>query len=333
MTALAERVETALARALAAAPAPLVRVLAGRQIVREGQRLDPQVQLALRLENLQGGFKPAPVEGVRERRGATRAPSPARRSRSPRCATSRSRARPGRSAPGCTGPEGLAARRRWSSTTTAAGTSSAISTRTTSRAASSRTSRPPSSSRSTTASGPSTASRPPSTTRSPRSSGRSRMPPSLGADPDRIAVAGDSAGGNLATVVAQLAAAAGGPAPAFQVLIYPVSDYSRKRPSYETFADGFFLTREEMDWFRDNYFACADQRSDPRASPILAADLAGIAARARRHRGLRSAARRGRGLRRGAARGRRGGHAQARARSGPRIHQRGRASAAARARR
>jgi acetyl esterase len=99
----------------------------------------------------------------------------------------------------------------------------------------------------------------------------------LGAEPDRIAVAGDSAGGNLAAVVAQLAAAGDGPAPAFQALIYPVTDYSTKRPSYETFAEGFFLTRAEMDWFRDHYFAAAADRSDPRASPILADDLAGLA--------------------------------------------------------
>ena len=95
----------------------------------------------------------------------------------------------------------------------------------------------------------------------------------LGADPGRIAVAGDSAGGNLAAVVARLAAADGGPRPAFQGLIYPVIDYSSKHPSYETFAEGFFLTRAEMDWFRDHYFATAADRSDPRASPILADDL------------------------------------------------------------
>ena len=99
----------------------------------------------------------------------------------------------------------------------------------------------------------------------------------LGADPARIAVAGDSAGGNLAAVVAQLTAAEDGPAPAFQALLYPVTDYSVKRRSYELFGEGFFLTREEMDWFRDNYFAGSDQRSDPRASPLLAADLAGVA--------------------------------------------------------
>ena len=99
----------------------------------------------------------------------------------------------------------------------------------------------------------------------------------LGADPARIAVAGDSAGGNLAAVVAQLTAAEDGPAPAFQALLYPVTDYSVKRRSYELFGEGFFLTREEMDWFRDNYFADSDQRSDPRASPLLAADLANVA--------------------------------------------------------
>jgi len=98
----------------------------------------------------------------------------------------------------------------------------------------------------------------------------------LGADRDRIAVAGDSAGANLATVVAQQTTADGGPRPALQALIYPVTDYSSKRPSYAKFAKGFFLTREEMDWFRDNYFADLDQRSDPRASPILAEDLSGL---------------------------------------------------------
>ncbi len=99
----------------------------------------------------------------------------------------------------------------------------------------------------------------------------------LGGDPGRVAVAGDSAGGNLAAVVANLAAADGGPAPAFQALLYPVTDYSAKRRSYELFGEGFFLTREEMDWFRENYFGSAAEHTDPRASPILAPDLAGVA--------------------------------------------------------
>jgi acetyl esterase len=98
----------------------------------------------------------------------------------------------------------------------------------------------------------------------------------LGADPERIAVAGDSAGGNLAAVVCQLARDEGGPRPRFQALIYPVIDYSDKRRSYELFGEGFFLTSEEMDWYRDNYFAAAEDRGDPRASPILAADLSNL---------------------------------------------------------
>jgi acetyl esterase len=98
----------------------------------------------------------------------------------------------------------------------------------------------------------------------------------LGADPERIAVAGDSAGGNLAAVVCQLAAAGDGPIPAFQTLIYPVADYSSKRRSYNLFGEGFFLTREEMDWYREHYFASVEDRDDPRASPILAPDLSGL---------------------------------------------------------
>jgi len=100
----------------------------------------------------------------------------------------------------------------------------------------------------------------------------------FGADADRIAVAGDSAGGNLAAVVAQLALAdGGGPAPAFQALIYPVTDYSRVRGSRELFAEGFFLTKRQMDWYRDRYLATAADRLDPRASPMLAGELHGLA--------------------------------------------------------
>ena len=100
----------------------------------------------------------------------------------------------------------------------------------------------------------------------------------LGADPRRVGVGGDSAGGNLAAVVAQLAAHDGGPAPAIQVLIYPVTDFTGRRPSRELFAEGFLLTGVEMDWFEANYFGPgAAPRSDPRASPLLADDLRGLA--------------------------------------------------------
>jgi acetyl esterase len=98
----------------------------------------------------------------------------------------------------------------------------------------------------------------------------------LGVDPARIAVGGDSAGGNLAAVVAQLAADGDGPAPAFQLLIYPVTDVSEKRDSYRLFRDGYGLTEAEMDWYRDHYLPDEAAALDPRASPLLAPDLAGL---------------------------------------------------------
>jgi acetyl esterase/lipase len=98
----------------------------------------------------------------------------------------------------------------------------------------------------------------------------------LGADPGAPpAVGGDSAGGNLAAVTAQLAGADGGPEPAFSLLIYPATDFSRKRRSYELFADGFLLPERETDWYRDHYLPDEAAALDPRASPLLAEDLSG----------------------------------------------------------
>ena len=98
----------------------------------------------------------------------------------------------------------------------------------------------------------------------------------LEADPARIAVAGDSAGGNLAAVVAQLAARAGGPGPAVQLLIYPVTDLSTKHPSYHFFSEGFLLNEADMDWFKGHYLPWPAAALDPKASPLLAVDLAGL---------------------------------------------------------
>jgi acetyl esterase len=98
----------------------------------------------------------------------------------------------------------------------------------------------------------------------------------LGVDPARIAVAGDSAGGNLAAAVARLARREGGPRPAFQLLLYPVTDLSAKQPSYRLFPEGFFLTAGEMDWYRGHYLPDESAARDPRASPLLAGDLAGL---------------------------------------------------------
>jgi acetyl esterase len=100
----------------------------------------------------------------------------------------------------------------------------------------------------------------------------------LGADPRRIGVAGDSAGGNLAAVVSQLAAHDGGPAPVLQVLIYPATDFSERHPSRKLFGEGFLLTDAEMDWFKANYLGPESAGArDPRASPLLAEDLSGLA--------------------------------------------------------
>lgn len=100
----------------------------------------------------------------------------------------------------------------------------------------------------------------------------------LGADPARIAVGGDSAGGNMATAVAHLARIHGAPAPALQLLMYPVTNFfSGDTRSKTLFADGFFLTKKDMDWFEAHYLdGAAIDASDPRVSPLLADDLSGL---------------------------------------------------------
>ena len=96
----------------------------------------------------------------------------------------------------------------------------------------------------------------------------------LGGDPDRLAVCGWSAGANLAAVVCQQLRDSGGPAIAGQVLLTPVTDSDRSRPSYQENGDGYLLTSALMDWFWDHYADPAD-RTDPRAAP-LRGELAGL---------------------------------------------------------
>jgi acetyl esterase len=101
---------------------------------------------------------------------------------------------------------------------------------------------------------------------------------SLGADPSRIGVHGDSAGANLAAVVALVARDAGSPKLRLQSLVYPVADYSIVGDSYDKYAQGYgILTKEAMVWFRDHYLRTPEDADDWRASPIKAASLAGAA--------------------------------------------------------
>ena len=99
----------------------------------------------------------------------------------------------------------------------------------------------------------------------------------LGVDAGRIALGGDSAGGNLAAVVALLARDHGGPAIRLQALLYPVTDTNTETGSYRDFADGFLLTRQTMRWFLDHYLSTGADAADWRLSPLRAASLVGVA--------------------------------------------------------
>ncbi|WP_433192994.1 alpha/beta hydrolase [Nocardia sp. CA-107356] len=98
---------------------------------------------------------------------------------------------------------------------------------------------------------------------------------SWGIDPDRIVVAGDSAGGNISAALSQLLRGHAHP-PRMQALLFPVLDLSTEHPSYEEFADGYYLTRKKMRWFKGHYLTKPDDALDHRASPLLGEDLAGL---------------------------------------------------------
>ena len=101
--------------------------------------------------------------------------------------------------------------------------------------------------------------------------------PHFGADPTRLAVGGDSAGANLATVTARHAARNSGPKPGFQLLFYPVTQSVRSTRSREEFALGYFLTEETMAWFDGHYLPAAVDRADERISPLLTPPPKGLA--------------------------------------------------------
>ncbi len=98
-----------------------------------------------------------------------------------------------------------------------------------------------------------------------------------GGDPSRIAVAGDSAGGNLSAVVAQMTRARGGPRLALQLLVYPATRMGQTTESYRLFNDGYFLTGKAMAWFFAHYLTKAADWDNPLASPLLSPDVSGLA--------------------------------------------------------
>ncbi|WP_327093708.1 alpha/beta hydrolase [Nocardia vinacea] len=100
---------------------------------------------------------------------------------------------------------------------------------------------------------------------------------SIGVDATRIAVGGDSAGGNLAAVVAHMARDNGGPELTFQLLIYPDLDFRRTNFSITEYAGKYGnISRDAQHWFMDSYLNGSEEKLDPRVSPLLAPDLAGL---------------------------------------------------------
>jgi acetyl esterase len=98
----------------------------------------------------------------------------------------------------------------------------------------------------------------------------------LGIDPNRIAVAGDSAGGNLSAVVCLMAKQKGSPHIVHQLLIYPVTQARANTESMKAFAEGYFLEKKTMDWFFDQYMQPGADTNDWRVSPLAAGDLSGL---------------------------------------------------------
>ncbi len=98
----------------------------------------------------------------------------------------------------------------------------------------------------------------------------------LGLDPARIVIAGDSAGGNIATAATRLLRDEPRP-PCLQWLIFPATDLACDSASYKSCGEGFFVTRAAMEWFRGHYLSDPAEIEDPRASPLRAPDLSGVA--------------------------------------------------------
>ena len=98
----------------------------------------------------------------------------------------------------------------------------------------------------------------------------------IGGDAKRVAVFGESAGANLAAIVAQLAKDAGGPQLAYQVLAYPVTNFAFDTESYQENGDDYYLTEESMRWFWGLYLNDESEAVDPKASPLLREDVSDL---------------------------------------------------------
>jgi acetyl esterase len=99
---------------------------------------------------------------------------------------------------------------------------------------------------------------------------------SIGTDRDRLAVGGDSSGGNLAAVIARWARDRGGPRIAAQVLIYPAVDFDFESPSYRAMGTGYGLTSDSMRWYSEQYLSDPADGASPDASPLRARNLTGL---------------------------------------------------------
>ena len=99
----------------------------------------------------------------------------------------------------------------------------------------------------------------------------------FGADPARVGVGGDSAGGNISAVVCHLAKERGVEQPTHQLLIYPATDWWRRSETHKTFAKGYILEEERTFWYEKHYLERIEERDDPRASPIRYTDFSGLA--------------------------------------------------------
>jgi acetyl esterase len=95
----------------------------------------------------------------------------------------------------------------------------------------------------------------------------------INGDPMRIAIGGDSAGGNLTAVVAQMSRDRGGVRPVYQLLVYPVTDHGYDTPSYRENADDYLLTKDAMVWFWNHYLGSESDGNSPLASPLRADNL------------------------------------------------------------